>query len=536
MSLLEHEHTSNDAELISKVRGGDLDAYGELFARHKQAADRLAHTLTAGAEADDLVSDAFNKVLNVLLKGGGPDLAFRAYLLTSVRRVHIDKIRHNQRATPTDDLEAYDKGIHPDDPAVADFEGGAAAKAFASLPERWQMVLWHLEVENQKPAEIAQLLGMSAHSVSALAYRAREGLRQAFLNEHAQDTADAACRETQPLLGAYVRKALSKRDTVKVEAHLDNCRKCTAAYLELAEVNTSIGAVIAPALLGGAAIAYLATGTSKSVVGIGIGAMIGRARDFVVGNTTASVAAAAAGVIVVGGAVTGTIATINKSDNPHPAKHGSASGKVTDQRTPSARAKPKIVPPSAQPTVAITPESDQTKPTQVEPTQVQPTPTVTPQPTHHLVPSRPTAEPTKHPSPTKKATPDTSPGPAEPPPSPTASRPAQPVANAGVQVDSLQIVLVAGYRVSVTGVPAGAQAKVDITVTGATLTPYDLIPFTSGPCTAAGSNFVCTAGPGNSVFYFTRIGLANGSLKATVTPIGYTDPNPGDDSDSIPIY
>ena len=103
-------------------------------------------------------------------------------------------------------------------------------------------------------------------------------------------------------------------------------------------------------------------------------------------------------------------------------------------------------------------------------------------------------------------------------------------------MDSLQIVLVAGYRVSVTGVPAGAQAKVDITVTGATLTPYDLIPFTSGPCTAAGSNFVCTAGPGNSVFYFTRIGLANGSLKATVTPIGYTDPNPGDDSDSIPIY
>ena len=42
--------------------------------------------------------------------------------------------------------------------------------------------------------------------------------------------------------------------------------------------------------------------------------------------------------------------------------------------------------------------------------------------------------------------------------------------------------------------------------------------------------------PDNSVFYFTRIGLANGSLKATVTPIGYTDPNPGDDSDSIPIY
>ena len=47
------------------------------------------------------------------------------------------------------------------------------------------MVLWHTEVEQQKPADIAPLLGMSANSVSALAYRAREGLRQAFLSQHA---------------------------------------------------------------------------------------------------------------------------------------------------------------------------------------------------------------------------------------------------------------------------------------------------------------------------------------------------------------
>ncbi len=531
MSLLEHEHTSNDAELISKVRGGDLEAYGELFARHKQAADRLARTLTTGAEADDLVSDAFNKVLDVLLKGGGPDLAFRAYLLTSVRRLHIDKIRSHQRATPTDDLEAHDKGVHVTDPAVADFEGGAAARAFASLPERWQMVLWHLEVENQKPAEIAPLLGMSANSVSALAYRAREGLRQAFLNEHAQDATDAACRETQPLLGAYVRKALSRRDTTKVEAHLDDCRKCTAAYLELAEVNTSIGAVIAPALLGTAAIAYLATGTSKAVVGIGLGALIGRARDFVVGNSTASVAAAAAGVIVVGGAVTGTIATINKSDDPPPGKHSTATSKVTDQPAPEVKSKPSPDRPSAQPTIVAAPVPDETEPESAGPT-------VVADPTHAPQPPRPTASPTRHPAPrpTNKAVPSTSTGPAEPPSSPPTSKPPLPSANVGVQTDSLQILLVAGYRVFVTGVPQGAQARVDVTVTGATLSRYDLIPFTSGPCTPAGSNFVCTAGPGNTAFHFTRVGLANGTLQVTVTPIGYDDPNPANDSDSIPIY
>ena len=77
---------------------------------------------------------------------------------------------------------------------MAGFETGAAARAFQSLPERWQLVLWHLEVEGQKPADIAPLLGISANSVSALAYRAREGLRQAFVSMHAQDADDERLR------------------------------------------------------------------------------------------------------------------------------------------------------------------------------------------------------------------------------------------------------------------------------------------------------------------------------------------------------
>src|SRR3569623_1422991 len=88
----------SDAELISSVRGGDVSAYGDLFARHRDAATRLARQLVSGPDADDLVSEAFAKVLNVLLAGGGPDVAFRAYLLTAVRLLHVDKIRMTNRA------------------------------------------------------------------------------------------------------------------------------------------------------------------------------------------------------------------------------------------------------------------------------------------------------------------------------------------------------------------------------------------------------------------------------------------------------
>ncbi|HEX3931853.1 MAG TPA: sigma-70 family RNA polymerase sigma factor [Nocardioides sp.] len=253
-----------DAELISAVRGGDVDAYGELFARHVDSARRLARQLAGHADADDLVSDAFTKVLTVLQRGGGPDLAFRAYLLTAVRRLHVDKIRSGSRLRPVDDLTPFDPGLPFQDTAVEGFENAAAAKAFASLPERWQMVLWHTEVEQQKPADIAPLLGMSANSVSALAYRAREGLRQAFLSQHATDPDDVDCAWTRDHLGAYIRSGLSRRDAARVDDHLASCRACAAVYLELTEVNSGLAGILAPLLLGSAGTAYVSSGSGGS--------------------------------------------------------------------------------------------------------------------------------------------------------------------------------------------------------------------------------------------------------------------------------
>ncbi|MGH3444661.1 MAG: sigma-70 family RNA polymerase sigma factor, partial [Nocardioidaceae bacterium] len=293
--LLSHVETPSDAELISRVRGGDVAAYGGLFARHRAAALRLARQLVRGPDADDLVSDAFAKVLGALQGGGGPDVAFRAYLLTSVRRLHVDKIRASSKLQTTDDLTPFDPGVPFQDTAVAGFESSAAAKAFASLPERWQLVLWHLEIEGNKPADIAPLLGMSANSVSALAYRAREGLRQAFLTMHLSDISEADCRWTTEHLGAFVRKGLSKRDATKLQDHLDECRRCMAMYLELTDVNSNLAAIIGPLLLGAAASGYLASSGGAGTAGLLT--LLGRARDGIAANVGAATAGGlAAGV------------------------------------------------------------------------------------------------------------------------------------------------------------------------------------------------------------------------------------------------
>ncbi len=318
-----------DAELISAVRAGDVDAYGDLFSRHVEAARRLARQLVSGPDVDDLVSEAFAKVMVVLQRGGGPDLAFRAYLLTAVRRLHVDRIRATARLHPTDDLTPFDPGIPFRDTAVEGFESAAAARAFASLPERWQLVLWHTEVEGQKPAEVAPLLGLSANSVSALAYRAREGLRQAFLSMHAQDTADASCTWTQEHLGPYVRNGLSRRDAARVEGHLRECRRCTAVYLELTEINAGLAGLLAPVLLGGAAAAYVASAGAPAAAG-GVVALLGRARDLALANAPATaVAGVAAGVVVAGG-------VLQPFDSPAPGPGADVPVVSTTSPTPDA--------------------------------------------------------------------------------------------------------------------------------------------------------------------------------------------------------
>ena len=159
-----------------------------LFSRHVDAATGSRASWSAARTPTTWSPRPSSRCSTSCSGGGGPDVAFRAYLLTAVRRLHVDKIRSTQRAHDhRRPRRRTTRACRSPTPPSRDSRAARPPKAFASLPERWQLVLWHLEVENQKPAEIAPLLGMSANSVSALAYRAREGLRQAFLNMHTSD-------------------------------------------------------------------------------------------------------------------------------------------------------------------------------------------------------------------------------------------------------------------------------------------------------------------------------------------------------------
>jgi hypothetical protein len=152
---------TSDAQVVARVRAGATEEYAALVVRHGAAAVRLATLVSPASDPDGLVGEAFDRVLRVLQSGGGPDIAIRAYLLTVVRRIGT-----------ADDPTPFEPG--------AAYAGHPAGSALASLPERWQLVLWHLDVEAQTPDEVAALLGEPVDSIPGLAGLARAGLQQAL--------------------------------------------------------------------------------------------------------------------------------------------------------------------------------------------------------------------------------------------------------------------------------------------------------------------------------------------------------------------
>ena len=158
------------------------------------------------------------------------------------------------------------------------------------------------------------MMGMRPGAVTSLAHRAREGLRQAYLDQHVVTlTATEGCTWTRRRLSQYVRHDLSARAEQKVVTHLDGCAECSAAYLQVDRINQRLAAWLFPVVLlgvlpaSGKAVAWLAGIVALPVGGSAVpgGTAAGGA-----GTTGAGSAGAAGGLAGSGLAVAGTVAAL----------------------------------------------------------------------------------------------------------------------------------------------------------------------------------------------------------------------------------
>jgi RNA polymerase sigma factor (sigma-70 family) len=293
----------SDESLIAVARGGDRGAFGVLWQRHARSGIRVARQFTSSIDADDLVAEAFTLIYRQVLSGGGPDGSFRPYLYTTIRNL-ARRWGRTSRDISTDDLDEFEDPDTEGDPVVAALDRTFTVRAFRSLPERWQSVLWYTEVEGLDPHEVAPLLGLSANSVAALSYRAREGLRKAWLQAHVADTAGADdCRWTIAHLGDYSRSELSVKAADRVAAHLAGCEHCSIIAEEVDDVAARIALVLLPLILGGVAGGAMLTGAAvPSGAAAALPAMpavFGTAGAATAGAATAAAPALLSGLAVV---------------------------------------------------------------------------------------------------------------------------------------------------------------------------------------------------------------------------------------------
>jgi RNA polymerase sigma factor (sigma-70 family) len=228
------------------VRNGNTEVFAELFRRHRNAAFRLASMHADDSYmAQDFVAEAFLRVLQALKTGGGPSTSFRSYLLKVLRNVVVECGRNSGRNVSVPDVSIYEAecAASAGNEALKRYEHGLALKALASLPERWKTVLWCTIVNSQQPAAIADTMGISPNSVAALAYRAKEGLRQAYLTVHLDHQGySGQCSYYVGRLAAYSRGRLGECGSTEMMAHLDCCSSCNTLHLEIIELNSLLRA------------------------------------------------------------------------------------------------------------------------------------------------------------------------------------------------------------------------------------------------------------------------------------------------------
>lgn len=243
----------SDAELMAEARAGGHAPLAELWRRHHRAGVQAARRCTASLDPDDLVSEAFTRIIRAMRAGGGPRDAFRPYLYATIRNVAA-RWASTDRTVTTDDWSLLDDPEVGEDPAVRALERTLTARAFRSLPDRWQSVLWYTEVEGLDPHEVAPLLGLSPNAVAALAYRAREALRTAWLQAHVADSRTPPdCAWSVSRLGEHARDQLSPTNRRRMLAHLQQCTRCSILAEEIDDLASHAALVLVPLMLGATA-------------------------------------------------------------------------------------------------------------------------------------------------------------------------------------------------------------------------------------------------------------------------------------------
>jgi RNA polymerase sigma-70 factor (ECF subfamily) len=184
-------HLDPDAQLMLRVKQGDMVAFEELVGKYKQPVINLIYrTLPDAAEAEDLAQHVFLQVF----KSAHRYLVsakFSTWLYTIARNLCLNEIRRRSRH-PAESLDIghpdnedqplrqYEdtKNFSPPDLLLQDELVQKIEQALAELPENQRTAIMLFREKEMSYEEIAEVLACSLSATKSLIHRGRETLKQ----------------------------------------------------------------------------------------------------------------------------------------------------------------------------------------------------------------------------------------------------------------------------------------------------------------------------------------------------------------------
>lgn len=182
---IEKDATS-DTELMIRYRDGDLNAFNELYGRHKAPLYRfIMKSCTSEAIAAELFQDVWARVVNGR-QGYAGSAPFPAWLYRIARNRLIDFYRSNKHQNLTTTLDT-DSDTHvtqlqtplgPDEIAELHAREDALSTALLSLPAQQREVVLLRHIAGFSMLEIADIIDENAETVKSRLRYALSKLRK----------------------------------------------------------------------------------------------------------------------------------------------------------------------------------------------------------------------------------------------------------------------------------------------------------------------------------------------------------------------
>ncbi len=174
--VVQTEANREEEAIVSRVLGGDVEAFAELIDRYKVAVFNLcARMLGDPTEAEDAAQEVFVRAYTQL-KSYTPGRKFSTWILSIASHYCIDLLRRRKPSVDLDTIAFWKQSDQPEpeERALTGEVRDEVRELLTKLPEKYRGVTILRYWNDLSYDEIAQASGLSVATVKTRLFRARE--------------------------------------------------------------------------------------------------------------------------------------------------------------------------------------------------------------------------------------------------------------------------------------------------------------------------------------------------------------------------